>query len=215
MHTYSIDNDLRKQVIINIFIFSIIISSALTLLLRTPISNILIWFQQFDWIMEILNLSDKFGITTNFIGIPFIYTFTYILFDKYIWKTRIMRNILNMPNLNGNWKGTLYSITQRKNINMELDIKQTWSKISFITTFPKSRSESNMANMWIERDGITKVGFGFFNRSREMQHQYDGYNILELDSEDHLFGRYFNNRNNEDIGIRGGNVGNFELNRIV
>ena len=214
MHTYSIDNDLRKQVIINIFIFSIIISSALTLLLRAPISNILIWLQQFDWIMEVLNLSDKLGITTNFIGVPFIYTLTYKFFDKYIWKTRIMRNILNIPNLNGYWEGTLHSVTQRKNIDMKLEIKQTWSKISFITTFSKSRSESNMANIWIE-SGIPKVGFGFFNRSRELQHQYDGYNILELDSEDHLFGRYFNNRDNEDIGIRGGNVGTFELNRIV
>ena len=118
-------------------------------------------------------------------------------------------------NLNGHWEGSLHSATQRTNIDMKLDIKQTWSKISFISTFPKSRSESNMANMWIERGGITKVGFGFFNRSRELQHQYDGYNILELDNEDHLFGRYFNNRDNENTGIRGGNVGTFELNRIV
>ena len=96
---------------------------------------------------------------------------------------------------------------------MELDVKQTWSKISFVSTFPKSRSESNVASMFIERDGIIKVGFGFINHSRELPHQYDGYNILELDSDTHLFGRYFNNRDNNNVGNRGGNIGTFDLDK--
>ena len=96
---------------------------------------------------------------------------------------------------------------------MDLNVEQTWSKISFVSTFPKSKSESNVASIFIERDGIIKVGFGFINHSRELLHQYDGYNILDLDDENHLFGRYFNNRDNSNVSNSGGNIGTFELQR--
>lgn len=95
-------------------------------------------------------------------------------------------------------------------IYMDLDVVQTWNKISFVSTFPKSKSESNMASIFIERDRMVKVGFGFINRSRELPHQYDGYNILDLDDDNHLFGRYFNNRDNSSVGNKGGNIGTFE-----
>lgn len=42
----------------------------------------------------------------------------------------------------------------------------------------------------------------------------DGYNILEIDDETHLFGRYFNNRDNSNVGNKGGNIGTFELTKI-
>jgi len=96
---------------------------------------------------------------------------------------------------------------------MSLDVVQTWSKISFVSTFPNSKSESNVASIFIERDGIMKVGFGFINHSRELQHQYDGYNILDLDDDTHLFGRYFNNRDNSNVGNKGGNIGTFILHK--
>ena len=67
--------------------------------------------------------------------------------------------------------------------------------------------------MFIKRDGIIKVGFGFINHSRELPHQYDGYNILEMDSDTHLFGRYFNNRDNNNVGNSGGNIGTFDLDK--
>ena len=68
--------------------------------------------------------------------------------------------------------------------------------------------------IFVKRDGIVRVGFGFFNRSREFQHQYDGYNVMEVDDDTHLFGRYFNNRDNSSANIKDGNVGTFELHKI-
>ena len=47
----------------------------------------------------------------------------------------------------------------------------------------------------------------------DMYIAYDGYNILDLDDDNHLFGRYFNNRDNSNVGNRGGNIGIFELRR--
>lgn len=213
MHTYTIDKSLRGKVILKIFIISIILSSALTFLLGGIITNIKIWFQQYAWISNTLRLCDDLGVTTNFIGVTFLYALIYGLFDNYIWKWRPLRKVLNVPDLNGHWEGKLTSATYQTTIHMDLNIKQTWSKISFVSTFPKSKSESNVASIFIERDGIVKVGFGFINHSRELPHQYDGYNILDLDDDNHLFGRYFNNRDNSNVGNRGGNIGTFELRR--
>ncbi len=99
---------------------------------------------------------------------------------------------------------------------MKLTIKQTWRKISFVASFPdtNSKSESNCASFFIETNGDKKIGFGFVNRSREVSaQQYDGYNVLELDSENEIAGRYFNNRDNSAFGIDGGNKGQFKLTR--
>lgn len=87
-------------------------------------------------------------------------------------------------------------------------------KINFYATFPESTSSSNVASIFIERDGKVTVGFGFINHSRELPQQYDGYNILEIDDDTHLFGRYFNNRDNSNIGHKGGNIGTFKLSKI-
>ena len=102
----------------------------------------------------------------------------YYFFDNVLWRTKWFKKILNVPDLRGHWVGTLTSDTYQKTINMELDVKQTWSKISFVSTFPKSKSESNVASMFIKRDGIIKVGFGFINHSRELPHQYDILTIV-------------------------------------
>lgn len=211
MHAYTIDKSLRGKVILNIFILSIILSSLLTFWLGGIISDTKIWLQQYVWISDILRLCDELGVTTNFIGVTFLYGLMYWLFDNYIWKCKLLKKVLNVPDLNGHWEGNLTSATYQTTIHMDLDVEQTWSKISFVSTFPKSKSESNVASIFIERDGIVKVGFGFINRSRELPHQYDGYNILDLDDDNHLFCRYFNNRDNNNVGNRGGNIGTFEL----
>lgn len=213
MHAYTIDKSLRGKVILNIFILSIILSSFLTFWLGGIITNAKMWLQQYIWISDILRLCDELGVTTNFIGVTFLYALIYGFFDNYIWKWKPLRKVLNVPDLNGHWEGELTSATYQTTIHMDLNIKQTWSKISFVSTFPKSKSESNVASIFIERDGIVKVGFGFINHSRELPHQYDGYNILDLDDDNHLFGRYFNNRDNSNVGNRGGNIGIFELRR--
>ena len=172
------------------------------------------WLQQFDWIDQVLKICDAVGVTTNFIGIPFLFGVMYWLFDKYFWKWKILKRFLNVPDLNGHWEGKLTSVTQQTIMDMKLEVKQQWSKINYYATFPKSTSSSNVASIFIERDGKITVGFGFINHSRELPHQYDGYNILEIDDDTHLFGRYFNNRDNSNIGHKGGNIGTFKLTKI-
>lgn len=211
MHTYSMDNNLRSKIIVSIFTLSIILSSVLTMIFENVISKVLSWVQTYDCIATIMHLCSDYGVTTNYIGIPFLYSLLYFLFTKYIWRWKCVNKILNVPDLNGHWTGKLTSVTFGSTIDMDLDIKQTWGKISFVSTFAQSKSESNTASVFIERDGIAKVGFGFINHSRELPHQYDGYNVIDIDNATHLFGRYFNNRDNTNAGHKGGNMGTFEL----
>lgn len=84
MHAYTIDKSLRGKVILNIFILSIILSSFLTFWLGGIITNAKMWLQQYAWISDILRLCDELGVTTNFIGVTFLYGLIYWLFDNYI-----------------------------------------------------------------------------------------------------------------------------------
>lgn len=214
MHPYTIDTGVRKKVIIYIFIFSIVLSSVLTYFLEAGILSTKAWLQQFVWIDQVLKICDTVGVTTNFIGVPFLYGVIYWIFDKYLWKQKIFKRFLNVPDLNGYWEGKLTSLTYQTTMDMKLEVKQQWSKINFYATFPESTSSSNVASIFIERDGKVTVGFGFINHSRELPQQYDEYNILEIDDDTHLFGRYFNNRDNSNIGHKGGNIGTFKLSKI-
>ena len=219
MHVYSIDKDIRRKVIVVIFCISIFISIIMKYLLRVPSE----WMGECIRNVELLeilfqtgNILDAFF---DIISAPAIYTILYWWFDKKLWKTKYINKVLEIPNLNGEWSGKAKSSFGDNNeYTMNLSIKQTWSKISFIASFPdtNSKSESNCASFFIESNGDKKIGFGFVNRSREVNaQQYDGYNVLELDSENEMAGRYFNNRDNSLFGIVGGNKGQFKLTRTV
>jgi len=217
MHSYSIDKDIRRKANTYIIIISILASSILTLIFGNVISALGTWTQNQSGLKQIYDLCNKLGVTTNFLGIPFLYGLLYWGYDKCIWKLPAIRLLHRIPDLNGKWEGTLISAYNNQSIKMNMEITQTWSKVSFISRYPETKtvSESNTGSILIERDGILKIGFGFINRARHIKaHMYDGYNILELDGEDQLYGRYFNNRNNSNVNREDGNVGTFELHRV-
>ncbi len=216
MHSYSIDNNVRGKFLIYIFIFSILVSTVLTALFSNVFQSILNWLISINGISVLLNECEKLGVTVNFIGVPFIYWILFYFFDKCIWKIPVIAKLHNVPDINGTWSGSLISSLNDKEIRMEMVVVQTWSKIKFISKFPdtNSKSESNNAAIYIESIGDMKVGFGFVNRSRQVNaQQYDGYNVLEFDDENHIVGRYFNNRDNTnyDPSNKGGNKGIFYL----
>lgn len=184
-------------------------------LLQTPVEFIFTYIRQIRIIDLLFETGDFLGISCDLISVPILYSMFYFLFDKKLWKTKWINKWLEIPNLNGIWKGKAKSsFDETREYSMELEIEQTWSKIKFVSIFPdtNSKSESNSATFFIEANGDKKVGFAFTNRSREVHaQQYDGYNILELDSEEKISGRYFNNRDNSSRGLKGGNKGQFTL----
>ena len=85
MHPYTIDTGIRKKIFWVIFIVSIILSSFLTYWLEGSIASARSWLQQFEWIIQIVDICDGFGVTTNFIGVPFLYAVIYYFFDNVLW----------------------------------------------------------------------------------------------------------------------------------
>lgn len=202
MHAYSIDSDVRKKAIIAIFITSILIS----VVLNSKISNIK------PFIDSALNEHQGLKSMVDFIvfcGViefsPLIvFGFLYLAFDKFVW--RCLSKVLGVPNINGEWCGTLTSSHKINRMPTEIDMKltvhQTWDKISFRAIYPNSESVSSTASIQIEASLNPIIAFSFINDSKDVKlktKKYDGYNILTLNG-NNLSGRYFTNRENGTIG---------------
>lgn len=214
MHTYSVDRDLRAKVVVWIFVISMLISLILNNLFSNTIENLRICLEHSS-ANNIVKLLEWLEVNPNFFGIPFWYGIITFFYDKCIWK--LFKWWHHIPNLEGKWEGSLISSFNEKRIPMEMEIKQTWSKISFKSTFPKTESSSysNVAAIYVDGNNGTEIYFGFKNDSDSIAdglQSYNGYNILRLITEDKIKARYFNERENPNY--KGGNKGVFELTKV-
>ena len=217
MHSYSIDKKIRTSFSIALFVVSIAVSMLLRMALSTNTDafSAQLSAMKLDTVMEFLSST---GVFPNIFEATVIYSILSFLFEKWIWKFPGIRCMHGIPNLNGHWEGELRSSYSEESIPMKLDVIQTWSEISFRSTFPKSTSSSNTAAIHMEDNRGVSIYFGFHNNSTDIEtgmQSYDGYNILKMVDKNTLSARYFNNRPNPKKSIKGGNMGTFSLHRIV
>lgn len=217
MHAYSIDRDIRRNVAITIFIISMAVSLVLTQLCSGLVEEFVIFLKSSN-VKRLVELLEWLEVSPNFFGIPLWYSVLSWIYDKWIWKCPLLIKWHNIPNLNGKWKGSLTSSYNGETIPMEMDIEQTWSKISFQSTFPKtnSNSYSNVAAIYVEGNNGTEISFAFKNDSYSVADKiqsYNGYNILKLINKNKIKARYFNDRDNPNPDFKGGNKGTFEIER--
>ena len=217
MHQYSIDKKNRETVLYIL----VIISVALSLLLKTVLSSIFLQIAKMlndtSWLTKPASFIQSTELIPNVIGVPAVYWALSTAFDKWIWKFRPVNILLGVPNLNGVWQGSLHSSYDDTDYKMELTIEQTWTKIRCISNFKSSRSFSNVAAIYSEGIEGDVLYFGFHNQSNNVEtgnQQYDGYNILRLDG-DRLTGKYFNDRASSKKASKGGNMGTIELKKTT
>lgn len=220
MHAYSIDRDLRVKVAIYIFIlsglisillndcFADIISKAVLVLERSEFGNVIKYIRWFEVYQNILSISFWYASLTWF-------------YNNKAWKWKIFKLLHGIPDLNGKWSGGLTSsFDETKIIPMELIVKQTWNKISFQTSYKKtdSLSKSNVCAIYVDGSDGAKIYFGYLNDSynvSEKMQSHAGYNILTLLNNEEIKARYFNDRENPNPMIKGGNKGTFKLKKVV
>lgn len=110
MHSYSLDTEVRKVVIVTITVISVAIQSALK-----------------NW-QSLIGISESLLIPISF-GV--IFGLLYFIFDKFVWK--YLTSITNVPDLSGEWECTGNSSYKEDDISYEfplkLIIKQNFSKI--------------------------------------------------------------------------------------
>lgn len=204
MHNYSINQDYRKKSITIILIISYIIN----LFLYKSIDNIINFIKcSSEKLSCFIDSLESIGISVNFFTVLAIFTFLYWLFSKHLWKNCLISKLHNIPDLSGKWNGTLTSSYTDNNgnptiLNINVQIKQTWDKISIKCEFPQSSSNSKAASLYIDENQGDILTFTYINDANEPTwntRMHEGCNILVHEGNT-LRGRYFTNRDNGTHG---------------
>ncbi|HHW6793262.1 TPA: hypothetical protein ACU2YK_002666 [Staphylococcus aureus] len=187
MHEYSIDVE-NNKIIFFLSIVSIFISSGLT----TIINLIILKIPYIEIVISVTAIS--------------IFGILYSLFDKFIWKWKILNKlgIIKIPNLNGRWEGQFQSSYYdfKENLPVSLIIEQSWSKICIKGKFNHSKSSSNTASIKVNLGKEIKLLYSYYNDKKPEYYNlgtsnHRGYANLEI-YENAMEGNYFNDPINND-----------------
>ena len=201
MHSYSIDNNSRKSVILGIVLISVIIN----MFLYTPFEELLLFLsKKYACIQCVLDVLNRWGVGINFLTVLALFTIIYLCYCKFIWKWKFVQKIHSVPNLSGKWKGTLITSFldengKKKEMDVTLKIKQDWNKISIRSSFITSESCSKTASLYSDSNEGIVLTFTYNNAASGnvdwKSKMHTGCNILTLlEENDILEGYYFTNR---------------------
>ncbi|MFC3476291.1 hypothetical protein ACFOKC_00990 [Halobacterium litoreum] len=147
-----------------------------------------------------------------------IFTLTYIIWDRYLWRFPVIRKFTSMPDLNGEWYGGLQSSYEQTTMGdfqadggtekhgPKMTIDQTWTSIQVTIEFKNSVSSSQTAS--IMHDMTTPVlRLTYQNRptgdSQESMTIHEGTNDLHLrqqGDERFLEGKYYTDEHRNNHG---------------
>lgn len=198
MHPYATNSEEKK-----IIIFFLAIGS---ILLAWPLNKLLEVFEfKVHWFIDV---SSAFT----------IYGLFYFLFEKYIWRWKLLRKIrlVKIPDLNGEWLGFVASSYDDHKTRHDANVKisQTWGNILIEFFSDKSKSHSVSATIFILKDGKSSViSYEYYNEPK-----YDSTYSMQVHSGSARFsidenrmalkGDYYTNKRER------GNFGIIELKKI-
>lgn len=185
MHPYSTNTDRLK-----FFVFLGLVSA-----LFTPLANELL--RNFQFLKELepwVSAGVSFGA---------IYGLAYAAFNSFIWRLKMLKMLHapTVPDLRGTYKGKLISSYKQTEVELQIEIEQTWTKILVYlqTGTDSSESYSYMASMF-ELDGKSvRLSYTYTNEpfsaiaDPDMQ-PHDGTASLVFRKDGSVKGKYFNAR---------------------
>lgn len=134
---------------------------------------------------------------------PFaVFGIFYYLFDTVLWKLKPINKLLEIPDVSGTWKGegqTTYNNSKSTKFNIELNIKQTFSRIIIDGKFNQSYSESINANIDCSNPLRRKLVYSYTNKpqaitTKTMQNHVGTVELCLNEKSTELKGNYFTNR---------------------
>ena len=147
------------------------------------------------------------------IGAPSIiglYGLLQVIFDKCLWRWRILRaiGVVKVPDLNGTWKGHLASSFDDHSTNQDATIKisQRWTQISIILETNYSKSHSEIATISIEDPTDVVLSYEYLNdpipNANRAMHIHRGTGRLTIQPDGKTFeGEYYtNSRDRQNFG---------------
>ena len=143
-------------------------------------------------------------------SIPAVYAFFFVLFDRFLWKNKIFKQlgIVIADDLNGKWVGSLKSSYDNfaTDIEAQLVIEQTATKIKICGTFNKSKSVSIHENFGrSEIDNRVALFYFFRNEptydATQTMAMHEGSAKLTYSPENEsLTGYYYSGRDRNNFG---------------
>lgn len=140
----------------------------------------------------------------------FFYGIIYFLFEKYIWRFRLLHKIrvVKVPDLNGDWKGYISSSfdAHATKYNATLKIHQSWTHISIILKSENSKSHSLAASINIDSSLGTILSYEYLSdpmpNAVNTMHIHRGTVRFSLETDGKVLdGEYYSGRDRQTFGI--------------
>jgi SMODS-associating 2TM, beta-strand rich effector domain len=188
MHGYSTDSGERR--IVPLLLASVAIALA--------------WLS--SKILEVLQLSLPWWVdapsTLGFYGV------LYTLFDRTLWRNRLVRKLgfVRVPNLTGRWRGYLITSFDGhvKHHDVMLNIFQSWTQISVFLTTDMSISRSCAAVIQVDDPDGLSLTYQYQNQplanAMKTMHMHYGTAMLRMSDDDSLTGDYYAGRDRRTFG---------------
>lgn len=208
MHSYSTDSSERKWIPLFILLVSVPFAMGLKIFWESL---------HFNGV-----LGEFYYIASLFIDFSVIlfYEFFYYLFDSKLWKYFHFVPSMKVPNLNGNWKGTLNSsykdprTDDKTTINATMQISQTWQKIEIRLKTDNSNSKTVTAAFFTKNPNAIELSYQYQNEPNpnaeiDTMHMHKGTGWITLAPDTKSFeGGYYNGRDSK-------NHGGLKFNKVV
>jgi len=187
MHTYSIDTNERKNILLVLAITSIVFSWGFYRVLGYY-QIVLPWWVESPSVL-------------------FFYGILFEIFDRWLWRYLKKVNIIKTPNLIGEWSGNLKSSfdNHSSEIKATLKIFQTWTRIKILMITDQSSSHSESASIVVNAPEGKYLSYQYINDPKptavETMSIHRGTVRLVFDEKKKtLEGEYYSGRGRQNFG---------------
>lgn len=197
MHFYTKKDSKYEKVVFGIAIFSYVVAPYLSSLLEQLVTN-----ESVNLIIKNLGLS---------ISSLTIFSISYFVFTKWLWKIPCIATYLNVTNISGIWKcegiGRKYDdATIKNNWTGKVKIVQSLTKMEIILTTDKSQSRSTsvISNLELHETNECTLSYMYFNKPNNISeglNEHEGFCTLIFDLEKKIAtGSYYTNPSRKSFG---------------
>lgn len=187
MHTYSIDTQERRNILL--------LLAAISIFLAWGFYNLLIRFNiSLPWWVESPSILSCYGLL-------------FIIFDKWGWKRFKKTCLVNTPDLSGEWRGHLKSSfdSHSSEIKATLKIFQSWTIIKIVLETEKSSSHSETASIVIDAPEGKYLSYQYINEPKSgavktMSMHRGTVRLIFNEKENTLSGEYYSGRDRQNFG---------------
>lgn len=187
MHSYSIDTEERR----NILLFLAIISVVLSWIFFKILNNFRIIL---PWWVESPSILSFYGLL-------------FVIFDKWAWRFFRKIGLTKTPNLSGEWKGYLKSSFDDHAVEIAATLKifQSWTKIKILLITELSLSQSETASIIIDAPEGKYLIYQYINEpvsnaTKTMSIHRGTAKLLFKEEENIFIGEYYSGRDRQSFG---------------